>query len=150
MTVPVENDVSSWTYMPWVDEYVMQNKRLTKEHYRLVYLTNLIYHLLDESNKDTAREVFIKEVVPLAKRHLRFEILVMNTIDFRHINQQHYEQHCQAHAKLEQGIDEISAKIHQTDMAEVASFLRDWLDNHIRVEDSEYNAEIVKLGIKNG
>ncbi len=150
MAAPREEDVSSWTYMPWVDEYVMQNKRLTKEHYRLVYLTNLIYHLLDEKQDDAARDVFVKDVMPVAKRHLRFEILVMNTIDFKEINQDHYQKHCQAHAKLEQGIEEIGAKINETDMSEVAGFLQDWLDNHIRKEDSEYNAEIVKLGITNG
>ena len=150
MSIPIESDVSTWTYMPWHEEYVMQNKRLTKEHYKLVFLTNHIQHLLDQGQHDPAREIFINDVAPVARRHLRFEILIMNTINFKGVNQEMYDRHCKAHAKLEVGIDDICVRIADTDMSNVVSFLRDWLDNHIRKDDAAYNAEIVKLCIKDG
>lgn len=136
--------------MPWQPEYVMQNKRLTKEHYGLVYFTNVIQHLLDTNQEEASKEILMKELVPLAQRHLRFEILVMNTIEYKNINEERFNRHCQAHAKLEEGIADIAANIATIKMSDVVSFLKDWLDNHIRVEDAGYNAEIVKLGITNG
>lgn len=148
MSEPREDDVSTWEYMPWQPEYVMQNKRLTKEHYKLVFLTNHIQHLLDTEGDEVSKEIFVDELVPLAKRHLKFEILVMNTIDFKSINQELYERHCEAHADLLQGIDDMHSRISEIEMSEVVEFLKDWLDNHIRKEDAAYNAEIVKLGIK--
>jgi len=150
MIAPLENDVSTWAYMPWIQEYVMQNKRLTKEHYKLVFLTNQIQYLLNSDQDAVARELFMHELVPLAKRHLRFEILIMNTIDFKSINSDSYDKHCLAHAKLEEGIEDMCTRISEIEMSEVVSFLKDWLDKHIRKEDAAYNAEIVNLGITNG
>lgn len=150
MTTPLEDDVSTWIYMPWIQEYVMQNKRLTKEHYRLVFLTNSIQYLLDSDQNAIAKELFVEELAPLARRHLRYEILVMNTIDFKSINADSYVKHCLSHDKLEEGIDDFCTRISEIKMSEVVSFLKDWLDNHIRKEDAAYNAEILKLGITNG
>lgn len=150
MTAPLEDDISTWVFMPWLQEYVMQNKRLTKEHYRLVFLTNCIQYLLRSDQESAAKALFVDELAPLARRHLRFEILVMNTIDFKSINTDSYVKHCLAHDKLVEGIEDMCARISELKMAEVVSFLKDWLDNHIRKDDAAYNAEIVKLGITNG
>ena len=150
MTTPIEEDIATWLYMPWVDAYAMQNKRLTKEHRQLVFLTNLIQHLLDTEQESVAREVFVEKFSPVARRHLRYEILVMNAIDFKGIDTDAYVSHCLAHANLEEGIDDICARITDTDMSEVSSFLKNWLETHIKKEDAAYNAEIVKLGITNG
>ncbi len=147
MSEPLEDDTSTWTYMPWVQEYAMQNRRLTKEHHKLVFLANRIQHLLSTGQDTVSREVLVDEFTPVAKRHLRYEILVMNAIDFKNIDTDSYVQHCLSHANLEEGIDDICARISDIDMSEVVDFIRDWLDNHIKKEDAAYNAEIVKLGI---
>ena len=57
MNEPFEDDTSTWSYMPWVQEYAMQNKRLTKEHYRLVFLANRIQHLLCTDQDAASRKV---------------------------------------------------------------------------------------------
>jgi len=150
MTTPLEDDASTWIYMPWIQEYTMQNNRLTKEHYKLVFLTNRIQYLLTSDQDVAAKELFVEELVPVARRHLRYEILIMNTIDFKSINSDSYDKHCIAHAKLEEGIEDMCTRISEIEMSDVASFLKDWLDNHIRKEDASYNSEIVKLGITNG
>ena len=150
MTVPLEGDISTWIYMPWIEEYAMQNRRLTKEHYKLVFLTNRLQYLLNTDQDGVAKEVFVEELAPVAKRHLNYEILIMNTIDFKSINTDAYVKHCLSHANLEEGIEDICTRISDTDMSEVVSFMKDWLDNHIKKEDAAYNAEIVKLGITNG
>jgi len=150
MNEPIEDDTSTWTYMPWVQEYAMQNRRLTKEHYRLVFLANRIQHLLITDQDAAARTALADEFAPVARRHLRYEILVMNTIDFKSIDTDAYVRHCLAHEKLEEGIEDICARLSDIDMSEVVDFIRDWLDNHIKKEDAAYNAEIVKLGINDG
>jgi hemerythrin-like metal-binding protein len=150
MTAPLQDDVSTWVFMPWLQEYVMQNKRLTKEHYGLVFLTNNLQYLLSSDQAATAKQMFLDELAPLARRHLRYEILVMNTIDFKSINTDSYVKHCLAHSKLEEGIEDMCTRISELDLSEVVDFLKDWLDNQIRKEDAAYNAEIMKLGITNG
>lgn len=147
MSEPLEDDTGTWTYMPWVQEYEMQNRRLTKEHYKLVFLANRIAHFISTDQDATSREVLVNEFAPVAKRHLRYEILVMNTIDYKSIDSDGYVKHCLAHQKLEEGIEDICTRISEIDMTEVVDFIRDWLDNHIKKEDAAYNAEIMKLGI---
>ena len=144
---PVESDINTWNYMPWEDAFVMQNGRLTREHYRLVYLTNLIQYELTCNRESEAKRIFIKDLVPLAKRHLRYELLVMVVIDYKGINPDGFKRHCEAHANLQKGIDDICDNIDQTDMSEISAFLKKWLNDHIKVEDRAYNEEIVKLKI---
>lgn len=147
MGEPLEDDTSTWTYMPWLQEYVMQNRRLTKEHYKMVFLANRIQHLLNTVQEAASRKVLVDEFMPVAKRHLRYEILVMNVIDYKNIDTDSYVRHCLSHDDLEEGIDDICSRISDIDMSEVVDFLRNWLDNHIKKEDAAYNAEIFKLGL---
>lgn len=131
MLPPVEPRENAWA--AW-DENLSVGIDVIDEHHR--YLFDLINDLYDVVvNKLGTREVarLIKALDAYAKVHFRSEELMMTHYGYEGLNRQEHQHHA-FEAKIREFYEELHANplVAQFD---VLSYLRDWLVQHILVED---------------
>lgn len=125
-------------WVPW-DESLSVGIDIIDEHHR--YLFDLINDLYDVViNKRGARDVarLIKSLDAYAKVHFRSEELMMKHYAFEGINRQEKQHHA-----FESKIREFYEELHANPLVaqfDVLSYLRDWLVQHILVEDAQLRA----------
>jgi hemerythrin-like metal-binding protein len=128
---PVEPRADAWA--PW-DDSLRVGIDVIDEHHR--YLFDLINDLYDVViNKLGAREVarLIKALDAYAKVHFRSEELMMAHYDYQDIGRQQHQHHA-----FEAKIREFYEELHDNPLVaqfDVLSYLRNWLVQHILIED---------------
>ena len=133
---PIRHRENAW--IPW-DEKLSVGIAVIDEHHRYLFdLINDLYAVV--VNKRGARQVarLIKSLDAYARVHFRAAEQMMNQYGFEGINRQ-LDQH---HA-FEDKISEFYEELHANPLVaqfDVLSYLRNWLIQHIRVEDAQLSA----------
>lgn len=126
---------------PWVewDESLSVGIDTIDEHHR--YLFDLINDLFEVvSNKRGIREVarLVKATDAYAKVHFRTEEQMMRHYEYSEVHRQEQQHHA-----FEAKIQEFYEELHDNPLTaqfDVLSYLRDWLIQHILVEDAQFRS----------
>lgn len=123
------------SWVNWDDSYSVGIDTIDQHHRYLFDLINDLFEVV--SNKRGAREVarLIKATDAYAKVHFRAEELMMQHYGYAGLHNQQLEHH-----EFEDKIGEFYEELHVNPLVaqfDVLSYLRDWLINHILVEDAK-------------
>ncbi|MCB9063070.1 MAG: hemerythrin family protein [Halobacteriovoraceae bacterium] len=122
-------------YVEWNDELVTGSQVIDYQHKRLVGLINDLYEIQEKDDfKEELIEVVINELKYYAKFHFSTEEKILNQIN--HID---IDKHKLKHRSFEKTLDFFlqKRKQHESIQTELFEFLKDWLVNHIKVEDKK-------------
>jgi len=134
--------------MVWQDDYATGFHSIDFQHKILVGIIN---DLIEASNSEKDNglwlEVVLDELRSYTKFHFSNEALLMGKYEYEEI-QDHSNQHAEFVSKLNQFCKDYQAK--KTGMSEdLLTYLKEWLINHILVEDKKLGAFLVSRENKN-
>jgi len=133
--------------MEWKKDYSVGVAIFDDEHKKLIAIINQLH------------EAFTVGVDKLALRRISNSLVEYTLMHFRH-EEMYFDdwaypaasEHAAIHAKLRQQVFEFSKQIQEKDSKELAEemtvFLRDWLLNHILVDDRKYGAFLYDKGLR--
>ena len=124
-------------YMPWKNEYTVNNDEMDKQHQVLVGMINQLHEAMRSGKGKTETSLIVKQMIEYSAFHFKAEETLMKNINFSKFNE-HKKEH-QAfmdktydfQKQLDSGAITISL--------DIASFLKNWLTDHILVNDKAYS-----------
>lgn len=112
------------------------------QHKRLVELVNRIYDAMREGKGDQAAQQTLEDIVLYVRTHFTAEEALMQQVGYPHLSA-HQAKHRALTAKAKELMEGLKAgKMVAT--VRLATFLKDWLVNHIQHEDRQYGIYIVR------
>ena len=138
-----ENKEVKW--IKWENKYKTGYKRIDDQHKELVNIINDLYSIGIESNLESeeVKKSFsniLKRAIDYATYHFSYEEKIMNAIDYS-VAKDHITKHRAFSVKV---VDEVNMYENGNSIAieDFITFLRDWLINHIMVEDKKFITEL--------
>lgn len=132
-------------WIKWEKKYDTGYKRIDEQHKELVNIINDLYSLgtgndlLDEEVKKTFSSI-LKRAIDYATYHFSYEEKIMNAINYS-MSKEHINKHRAFSVKI---VDEVN--MYETEnkivIDDFITFLKDWLINHIMVEDKNFISEL--------
>ncbi len=120
----------------WGKEFEIGVPEMDKQHKRWIEIINNFYDNLDRANVDNKLKETINEVLDYTHYHFAEEEKLMESIGFSELPGQK-----QMHDTITGKMKEYKRKIDNNEMLmsiTVTNELKDWLKNHIMVEDKKY------------
>lgn len=132
-------------WIKWENKFHTGYKRIDNQHKELVNIINDLYDtgVKGDLNNEEVRNSFnsiIKRTIDYATYHFAYEEKIMNAVNYS-IARSHISKHRSFSLKV---VDEVN-KYEQGDslvIEDFIHFLKDWLLNHIVVEDKKFIAEV--------
>ncbi|MGN7612490.1 bacteriohemerythrin [Magnetococcales bacterium HHB-1] len=128
-------------------------ERFNKDHQRLLFYITEFNRLVERFGQRKPFEDEWDQIDGLFKRldkytkvHFKAEEDLM-----REYGYPHYDKHCQQHQKLIQSLAELKVHVTKRDadaIAQIKTFLLDWLTNHINHEDAQYSVFFTEKGVE--
>jgi hemerythrin len=132
-------------YINWSDDLSVSVFTIDNQHKKLVGLINEFYESIKNgSSKDNVSKL-IKGMKNYTHEHFGFEEKYM-----RQCNYPDYENHKKEHELFISKVEDLETKLNSGKIVlsfEVTSFLKDWLKNHIQVEDKKYSSLFTQKGL---
>ncbi len=122
----------------WVDEvYSVGITKIDDQHRQLIELINAIENCKDQKDHEFVEKV-LNTLGMYTKVHFAFEESILKKLNFAE-----FDQHAGKHRIFAQRIESAVEQYHNSECREellpgLLNFLRDWLLNHILVEDMKY------------
>ena len=120
----------------WSEDLATGVKEMDLQHRRLINMINRVYDMLNEGQKEEAREFFIKEITSYVEEHFRDEEEFMRSINYPDL-----EKHKLAHDNFKKVMGSSISKIKEGDWREFRSAIAlcwSWLYSHILKFDKRY------------
>ena len=134
-------------FMEWKKDYSVGVAIFDDEHKKLIAIINQLH------------DAFVRGVDKLVLQRISDSLVEYTLMHFRH-EEMYFDdwaypaagEHVAIHAKLRQRVFEYRKQIQEKDSKELAEemtvFLRDWLLNHILVDDRKYGAFLYDKGLR--
>lgn len=132
-------------FVKWTPKNSVLVSKMDDEHKNLFEITNKIGNIVLNANDDKDSLIFIvEELLNYTKNHFKHEEDFLREMEYNKKELQFQEgQHRIFINKIKEFKDSI--EIHNKKPSiEMIEFLRDWLLNHIDIEDKKYGKELVK------
>ncbi len=138
-------------WIKWEERFKTGYKRIDNQHKELVNIINDLYEtgvkgdLNNEEVKKSFNEI-IKRTIDYATYHFSYEEKIMNAINYS-ISKDHISKHRAFSLKV---VDEVN-RYEQGDnlvIKDFINFLKDWLLNHIVLDDKKFVTELKNTLIK--
>jgi hemerythrin len=129
--------------MEWKDEYSVGVTAMDNQHKQLVSLVNQLYDAMRQAKGDAVIGTILPSLVLYTKSHFAAEEKIMKDADFPGL-----AAHQALHHQLTKQAGELLEKIKAGKMVptvSLATFLKDWLVNHIQGQDKQYGKHIASL-----
>lgn len=130
----------------WNNSYSVNVKEIDDQHKKLIDLINKLYDEMKNGHGKEALSGVLKELVDYTKYHFQAEEKLLSKYNFPN-----FAAHKKEHEELTKKVEEINEKIASGKMvisSSVLTFLKDWLNNHILVEDKGYSSYLNNKGVK--
>lgn len=131
----------------WKDEYSVDVEEMDNQHKRLIELINEFYEEgIKNKNLDGAFGNILDGLIDYTKFHFNSEEKLMSDNGFDGLDSQKKQ-----HEHFIEKIGEFKSRYDRKGLltpVEVTNFLRDWLINHIQIEDKKYGPFLNAKGIK--
>jgi hemerythrin len=129
--------------MEWKDEFSVGVTAMDVQHKQLVAMVNQLYEAMRLSKGDAVIGSILPSLVLYTKSHFAAEEKVMKESGFPGL-----AAHQALHQQLTKQATELLEKIKAGKMVatvSLATFLKDWLVNHIQGQDKQYGRHIASL-----
>ena len=138
-------------WIKWEERFKTGYKRIDNQHKELVNIINDLYEtgvkgdLNNEKKKKSFNEI-IKRTIDYATYHFSYEEKIMNAINYS-ISKDHISKHRAFSLKV---VDEVNRYEQGDDLVikDFINFLKDWLLNHIVLDDKKFVTELKNTLIK--
>lgn len=132
-------------YIKWYDSYSVGVRRLDDQHKKLIDLLNRMFDSVNDKNYGKAVQDVINEMIAYSEYHFETEEVLMEEYDYPHFAE-HKIEHIDFKLKISEFMTKYENGTERLNM-EILKFLKDWLINHIRIEDNRYKAFFNSKGI---
>ncbi|PTY39266.1 bacteriohemerythrin [Brachyspira hampsonii] len=132
-------------WIKWEDRFRTGYKRIDNQHKELVNIINDLYetgvrgNISDDEVKKEFKEI-IKRTIDYATYHFSYEEKIMKAINYSG-SKDHISKHRAFSLKI---VDEVNSYERGDDLVikDFITFLKDWLLNHIVLEDKKFISEV--------
>lgn len=123
-------------FVEWDDEFETGIGEFDKHHKRLFSLINSLYKAIRNNRTQEDLQAILEELVNYTKYHFDAEEKV-----FKQFNYTEYDAHRRIHENLKKQVGDFLDDLKRGNVAisfNLLEFLKDWLFNHIKIEDKKY------------
>jgi hemerythrin len=135
------------SFMEWTDRYSIGVAIFDDEHKKLIAIINDLHNAIAAGIGQSDLQRICENLVEYTLMHFRHEEMYFD--DWAYPDA---ARHIAIHASLRQRVFEFRKQILEKENpeigAELATFLRDWLFNHIQVEDRKYGEFLYEKGLR--
>jgi hemerythrin-like metal-binding domain len=135
------------SFMEWNTGYSVGVAIFDDEHKKLIAIINQLHDAVAEGVDRLALQRISDSLVEYVLMHFRHEEMYFGDWAYPEA-----AEHISIHAKLRQQVFEYRKQIMEKDSGELAQelavFLRDWLAQHILVEDRKYGDFLTRKGLR--
>jgi hemerythrin len=121
----------------WDDKYIVGNEVIDRDHKALFVLINDFYDAFQESNRRRDIGLVLMALVKYAEQHFRREEAIM-AVNGYPAKDDHHEFHTKLYESIYQINERLASDPAPLDRQTIA-FLKDWLSDHILVEDLKFS-----------
>lgn len=126
----------------WNDTYSVGNEDIDLQHQRLFTLFNALVEAIESGKQQSAElQTLFRQLYGYVKNHFRFEEALMKSVEYPD-----FKEHRAAHERIWSRLKGYRTNFHQSvdheqgsKAREVAEFLQEWLQGHIKGEDQQYS-----------
>lgn len=129
----------------WTPDLSVNIKEIDTQHKKLIDLINLLHDSMKTGKGKDVMGKVLKELTDYTVYHFNTEEKL-----FEKHGYPEYLQHKRMHDDLTKQVKDIKSRFEAgqvTITVEVMSFLKDWLNNHIRQSDKKYSAFLNSKGV---
>ena len=134
-------------FMEWTKSYSVGVGIFDDEHKKLIALINRLHDAIEAGVGKGDLQDITDGLVEYTLMHFRHEEMYFDDWAYPAA-----DEHCAMHAALRRQVFDYRRRIQQQDAAalagELAAFLRDWLAQHILVEDHKYGEFLFDKGLR--
>jgi hemerythrin-like metal-binding protein len=128
-------------FFKWDKTYNTGITKIDIQHKVIIKVLNELYNVVMINNKEEKLDDIINELVQYTKYHFNEEEILMKRINFP-IEEDHIKKHNDFIEKIKE-IIERRKKGDNFIAIDIINFLKDWLIDHILVEDKKYAEYII-------
>jgi hemerythrin-like metal-binding protein len=140
--IKVEDELISWS-----SELSVKIPSIDEQHQNLVKLVNQLNHAMKEGQSKQVLGAVFEQLASYTVEHFQYEEKL-----FQECGYEHMEEHSRKHKDLVQQVVDFKEKFTRDGSMllgmEVLNFLRDWLVNHIMIEDKKYSGPLQEHGFQ--
>ncbi|MCE1188141.1 MAG: bacteriohemerythrin [Ignavibacteria bacterium] len=128
----------------WADSMSVGIPEIDDQHKKLIDLTNLFYAAMNAGKSREVTGHIIAELVAYTEYHFSAEEQLMESRSYPGL-----EEHKKEHLKLTLQVKDLYVRHEKGNLIismEIMNFLRDWLNNHIKESDRQYQRYFSRSG----
>jgi hemerythrin len=132
-------------YFTWQSSYSVGNKELDAQHQKLIEMINHLHDAMKAGRGSTELSAIFIDMANYTQSHFSAEERILSANTYPSLGKQKIE-----HNAFTKKLLEYQEQYRQGKMAmsiEVLNFLKDWLTNHILVEDMKYSSFLAQKGV---
>lgn len=129
-------------FINWSDKLSVGVQQMDMQHKRLVELINELYEAMNSGKGNDVLEGVLNGLITYTKTHFKAEEQLMQQYGYPN-----FPGHKKLHDELTSRVVELNEKIKSGQVVtavSVGNFLKDWLQNHIMIEDMKYGQFIAQ------
>jgi hemerythrin-like metal-binding protein len=129
-------------FVQWQDSYSVGITAIDLQHKQLIAMINQLAEAMRQGKGDAVVQSILPSLVQYSKTHFNSEEKLLCDVGYPQL-----AAHQAIHHKFVQHIGDLVEKVKGGKMVatvSVATFLKDWLVNHILVQDKQYAAYIAQ------
>jgi hemerythrin len=129
-------------FINWSKDFSVGSQEIDSQHQTLVAMINKLHDAMKVGKASAEAGNIIKEMIDYSKFHFDSEEKLMKQINYPGINE-----HIKEHKAFMDQAHEFAKQMETGSLSvgiQVANFLKDWLSNHILVNDKAYSPFIAK------
>lgn len=133
-------------FYEWTDELSVGVPSIDRQHKVLIGLINDLHIAIDNGEGQAKAKYILKKIINYAKGHFIYEEGL-----FTNLNYIATEEHLSSHRNIEAKLSELvsNSKKSSFDLpGDLMMFLKNWLNNHILIEDMGYSELLIKNKIQ--
>jgi len=137
--------LSAKHHVEWKEEYSVGIASIDQQHIKLINMINQLHTAIDYSTGYEFEREVLDELVNYTKIHFKFEEGLMEETEYPD-----FEPHKAQHEKMIKKVEQVLAEYKQdpdTAMSNAATFLQEWLINHINGTDKQYSSFLIEKGV---
>lgn len=130
-------------FIDWLPSYSVGNEVIDNQHKELVDMVNRLHLSIVKNKVDEEVSAVLKELVSYTQKHFNDEENFMHEAGFPLL-----KDHMKIHREMINRIGSYLVKMRsgqKVSVFQLIGFLRDWLMNHILIEDMKYKTYLEKL-----
>ncbi len=130
----------------WSDKYSVNVSEMDNQHKELVNILNELYDAMMAGKSNAVLSPVIAKLINYTRKHFAAEELFMQKYAYPA-----YESHKREHAAFIMKVQEFQTNFNAgkiTLSLDISNFLKNWLVNHISIEDKKYGTYAMAKGAK--